>query len=221
MCFVAGTFGVVPLCVHTIAYNLIPLLFMIPLGTGLGLAVRMGNVLATDPGRAKLLATWCVVFISLIALVVALLLFALRNAMISLFSKDVDVIQGCLDIWMKVSFYIFVIFIFGINSAIMRALGMQWTMAVIMFLCLWCGTLPSVVYFAMKRGGGLSAEWLILPFGYTIMQVILMTSYATVNWDAISHDARQSLNRAMGDSIRHYVQQLDASAPTEATPLLT
>jgi Na+-driven multidrug efflux pump len=33
MCFVAGSFGTVAFCAHSIAYNLIPLLFMIPLGT--------------------------------------------------------------------------------------------------------------------------------------------------------------------------------------------
>ena len=33
ICFVAGSFGTVAFCAHTIAYNIIPLAFMIPLGT--------------------------------------------------------------------------------------------------------------------------------------------------------------------------------------------
>jgi Na+-driven multidrug efflux pump len=201
MCFVAGTFGVVPLCVHTIAYNLIPLLFMIPLGIGLGLAVRMGSVIAAQPDRAKLMASWCLAFVAMIALIVALGLYQLRMTIISLFSMDEAVIQGCLGIWLKVSFYIFVLYIFSCNSAILRALGMQWAMAVIMFACLWCGTLPAVVFFAMRMGGGLNAEWTVLPIGYTIMQVILVMSYVMVDWEAISYDARQSLPRAINESV--------------------
>ena len=49
--------GIVQFCAHTIAYNLIiPTLFMIPLGTSVGLTVRIGNVLAHDVERAKRIA---------------------------------------------------------------------------------------------------------------------------------------------------------------------
>jgi MATE family multidrug resistance protein len=56
--FIAGSFGVVALCAHTIAYNLIPLLFMLPLGISIGLTVRIGTVIAYDAQRAKLMAGW-------------------------------------------------------------------------------------------------------------------------------------------------------------------
>ena len=53
MCFIAGSFGVVSLCVHTIAYNLVPLMFMIPLGILIGLTVRMGHFIVERLQHAK------------------------------------------------------------------------------------------------------------------------------------------------------------------------
>ena len=227
MCFIAGTFGVVSLCVHSIAYQLIPLLYMIPLGIGLGLTVRMGSVLATDSGRAKQMATWCLAFVSLLGVLVSLLLFQLRWPIIRMFTKDPEVIHGCLEIWGKVSFYIFIIFIYHNNSAIMRALGMQWAMAVVVFACLWFGTLPAIVYFAMFRGGRLPAQWTVLPLGYVVMQVILVMSYVLVNWEIIGHGVRQSIARAISESARKNLQQVDTLQPqspatlaTEETPLM-
>ena len=220
MCFIAGSFGVVSLCAHTIAYQLIPLMFMIPLGIGLGLAVRIGSVISMDPQRAKLMASWCLGFITTIAATVALGMFVLRFYIISLFTTDEEVILKCLAIWPKVCFYVTIIYIFGINSAIMRALALQWSMAAVMFACLWCATLPAVVYFGIRRAGGLDAEWTVLPIGYVVMQTILMITYSTANWDSISRDARESLAQGMNDSVRYNLQQLDASAATEDTPLL-
>lgn len=186
VCFVVGSFGVVPLCVHTIAYNLVPLLFMIPLGISIGLTVRMGSVLSSDVKKAKLLAAWCMGFTILVAAAVSSVLYQFRIPIAKLFSDDPEVIQGCEDIWPKLCCYVFIIYIFGINSSILRALGLQWRMAAIIFGCLWFGTLPTIIYFAMYKEGGLDAVWNILPCFYIFMQILLAASYLTLDWDKIS-----------------------------------
>ena len=154
----------VPLCVHTIAYNLVPLLFMIPLGISIGLTVRMGNVIAYDVHRAKQMAAWCMLFTICVGAVVTLLLYQYRIQIAMLFTHDEEVIQGCKDIWPKLCYYIFILYIFGMNSAILRALGMQWEMALIIFACLWVFTLPAIVYLAIHQRGGIDAVWNTLPF---------------------------------------------------------
>jgi multidrug resistance protein, MATE family len=120
MCFTAGSFGVVQLCAHTIAYNLIPMLFMIPLGTSIGLTVRMGNVIATDPAKAKMLAAWTMLLIVIVGAAVALCLHAFQMQVFKLFTNDPEVIRDCQAIWNKVCYYVFVLYIFGINGAIHR-----------------------------------------------------------------------------------------------------
>lgn len=197
VCFIVGSFGVVPLCVHTIAYNIVPLLFMIPLGISIGLTVRMGNIIAHDVPRAKLLAAWCMGFTVMVATIVSSLLYQFQVQIAMLFSSDPEIIQGCKDIWPKLCYYVFLIYIFGINSAILRALGMQWQMAAIIFVCLWLCTLPAIVIVAIKRGGGIDGVWNTLPIFYTFMQVILVWSYMSADWHKISRGIRDRARQSM------------------------
>jgi Na+-driven multidrug efflux pump len=85
--------GIIPLCIHTIAYNLTPVLFMIPLGFGIGMSVRMGHVLAHDVHRAKTIAATCMAVVALVAVLVAILVYHLRKPIVSLFSDDEQVMK--------------------------------------------------------------------------------------------------------------------------------
>lgn len=185
---------------------------MIPLGIMFGLTVRMGTVLAKgDVHRAKHIAMWSMGLIVVLGGAVSASLYQFRIPIVKLFSTDERVIEGCENIWPKMCVYIFVLYIFGINSAIMRALGLQWRMAAIIFGCLWCGTLPTIAYFAVRRGGGLQAVWTILPCFYSIMQVLLIWSYTTADWSKIGEEARCRLSMRIGEG---------GIPPTEDTPLL-
>jgi len=165
---------------------------MIPLGIMIGLTVRLGHLIAYDVPKAKKLAAWCMGFTTLLGLMVSTLLYHFRMKISMLFSTDEEVIQGCQEIWPKLCYYIFVLYIFGINSAIMRALGMQWEMAAIIFGCLWMGTLPALVIFAIRRGGGIDAVWSTLPLFYTGMQFLMAYSYIRVDWYQVSKDVRKN-----------------------------
>lgn len=118
--FIAGSFGLVALCAHTIAYNLIPLLFMIPLGISIGLTVRMGSVIAYDAERAKLMANWTMLFTATLGAAISFSLHFFQLPIIRLFTKDDDVILESQAIWPKLSYYVFILYIFGINGAILR-----------------------------------------------------------------------------------------------------
>jgi MATE family multidrug resistance protein len=220
-CFIVGSFGIVPLCVHTIAYNLVPLLFMIPLGICIGLQVRMGTVLALDVPRAKKMAAWCMGFTTVLGAVVASVLYVMRVPIVLLFSKDEEVLQGCVDIWPKLCVYIFILYIFGINSAILRSLGMQWHMAAIIFATCWCGALPTIVYFAIYQGGGLDAVWSILPVWYTFMQVLLVLCYTVFcDWNKIGLAIRQEHVKRHSSAGVHLKFDAEAAVAHEGTPLL-
>lgn len=188
ICFIVGTFGVVPLVVHSIAYNLVPLLFMPTLGMQMGLTVRMGHIIAYDIVRAKLLATWCMIFTVIFGAILSISLYIFRIEIALLFTDDMDVVEGCKEIWGHLSCYIFILHIFGINSAILRVLGLQWRMAIIIFGYLWFVVLPTIIYFAVYEGNGLKAVWTILPILYSILQMLLIQSYITVDWKAIGRE---------------------------------
>lgn len=115
--------------------------------------------------------------------------------------------QGCERIWGKVCFFLFVLYIFGINQAILRALGMQWHIAAIVFACLWCGALPTMAYKAFYKGGGLDAIWTILPLFYSIMQCLLVLSYARIDWH---HKTKEAMGERPSNKL----------IATETTPLI-
>jgi len=210
VCFIVGTFGVVPLVVHSIAYNLVPLLFMPTLGVQIGLTVRMGQIIAYDYVKAKLLATWCMIYTVGFGAILSTCLYIFRIEITMIFTDDMEVVEGCKEIWARLSIYIFILHFFGVNCAILRVLGMQWRMAMIIFGFLWFVVLPSILYFAVHQGGGLDAVWNILPICYSIMQVLLALSYLTADWEAIG---REIHDRAHGEQSPKIAVRKDESKP--------
>lgn len=87
--FIAGSFGAVLLAAHSIAYSLVPLLFMIPLGISIGLAKRIGHMLAEQqPMRARTMAMGTVVVVTIMATLVAIVLKVDGRNIIRIFSHD-------------------------------------------------------------------------------------------------------------------------------------
>lgn len=199
MCFIAGSFGVESLDAHTIAYNLVPLFFMLPLGISIGLAVRMGNVIADDPKRAQKMASWCMILMASVGATIAILLYIFRTEVIGLFTKDDVVLQLALAIWPSLSYYMFLIYIMGISLAILRALGLQWRAAAIISGSLYGVTLPAVAYFAVYQGGGLEVQWKVLPVCYTALQIALALGYVLMDWNQHSKSIKDSIRRLAVD----------------------
>ena len=171
------------------------------LGIMMALVVRMGQMLTYGTRKAKLLAGWCMLFTTIFGAVLAILLHIYRLKICMLFTDDEEVIRGCEVIWPKLCYYIFVLHIFGIQCAILRALGMQWRMAGIIFGCLWLGALPCMMYF--YKGGGLPVVWDILVVSYSIMQFFLVLSYCNSDWDSI---VREVARRNVMDEVMEEVE---------------
>ena len=88
----------VPLCIHSIAYNFVPIFFMIPLGFSIGISVRMGHVLSHDVHRAQLIASSCVAFVTFLGALVGSLMYFLQKPMVALFSSDEEVAKVRLQV---------------------------------------------------------------------------------------------------------------------------
>lgn len=186
VCFIAGTFSLVDLCVHTVSYQIIPIAFMIPLGVSIGLVVRLGILLPTNVKGAKKLAGSVMIFTVSSALLVSAIIHRNQKWIVSLFTTDIKVIEGCDRIWTKLCIYNILLWIFCVNRAILSALGLQWRTAVTMFLVLWCATIPSIQYNCLNRIDGFYLMWNILPWAYAVLNVGLIICFATADWEAIS-----------------------------------
>lgn len=185
---------------------------MLPLGILIGLTVRMGHLIAEFPGHAKKLAAYCMGGTALLGLIVAVFLYIYRYSIIILFTNDPEVVEGSMQMWSRLCVYLFLLYIFGISQAILRALGMQWRLAAITSSYLYLITLPAVVYFAVWQHGGLMALWTVLPVCYSVLQVVLAAGYLVVDWEKLGDSIREGLlRRSCGD----------LKLPTEETLLLT
>jgi multidrug resistance protein, MATE family len=182
LCFIAGTFGVIPLCIHTIAYNIVPIVFMIPLGILGGLTIRMGHIIVDQLRHAQLLATYCMLFTVCWGILITICINLYRSTIIQSFTNDPLVVAGALQIWTYLCYYILLLHIFAISQAILRSLGKQWYLASIIIFCLYGITLPTVVYFSIVRHGQLLALWIVLPICYTFLQTALISVYTTMDW---------------------------------------
>jgi Na+-driven multidrug efflux pump len=191
---------------------------MLPLGVSVGLAVKMGHVIGKSPSRAKLMAGGCMVFTAGLGVLVSLLLHLFRFQVIGAFTNDEDVLEMALAIWPELCYYLFLIYIFAINVATLRALGLQWRAASIIMVTLYCCTLPAVIYFAVVRGGGLIAQWKVLPVCYSFMQIALAMGYMFLNWNDHAKKIRHSLLKH--HTSFHGEDTNGLPIPTEATPLV-
>ena len=81
------------------------------------------------------------------------------------------------------------LFIFGINGGIMRALRLQWHMAGIIVFWLWCFCLPILVM-KIKHGGGINTIWTMMPCFYAFMNVLLISTYTSIDWQGVSDSVR-------------------------------
>jgi len=188
ICFVAGRLGVVPLAIHSVGYQVIPVAYMIPLGLNIGMTVRMGALLSKNQvDEAKRLVRMVLILVFFLATLVCFLVFTFREQLIGLFTKDEKVVQGSRMIWPYLCGQLFFMFYYCINSGIMKALGKQWFCGGVIVLNLWIISLPTTIYVAVVRNEGLLALWKIVVASYLVLNICLVISYTIfTDWNDVA-----------------------------------
>lgn len=186
-----GTIGVAELSIHTIPTQVSTVLFILPLGTGIALSIRLGNTLPQSVSRSKELALGCWLTSAVIFGVLCSLCYIQRHWVYSVFTHEPEIIQGAEEIWLDVAIFCFLLCMFGINMGMAVGLGMQWTLGAVTVLWLWVVGLPAAYYFAIYRGGGLNAAWKCVWPPYIIINGWLMLSFWWKDWDAIAAEIRR------------------------------
>lgn len=187
---VIGTFGVVPLSVHTIPTQVIMLTFMVPLGLGIALSIRLGATLPISVARAKQTVRDCLIVGVVLFGAMAAIMYKERVAIFSLFTTSEAVRTGCEEIWWKVCMYSFHLGIFGVLMGTCVGLGMQWTLGCTTIVVLWIIGLPAAYYLAVIRGGGLNAAWSAIWPPYVVINFTLAFSIVQADWEKIAKDIR-------------------------------
>lgn len=186
-----GTFGIVPLSVHTIPAQIIMITFMGPYSLGIALSIRLGATLPVLVSRAQQTTIDCFVVSVTVFGLLSVLMYAQQDWLISLFTTSDAVIHGCHDIWWDVCLYSFVLSIYGIHMGACVGLGMQWTLGNATIISLWMVGLPSTYYLAVVRGGGIQMAWSLVWPPYILLPIVLTISIVRADWNEIARDIRK------------------------------
>ena len=161
--------------------------------------VRIGQELPTNPQRASLIASWSLTLALIAGCIVAVGVYLSQHFVVGLFTTDPAVFEASRQIWPYLCVHIIVEFLFCLQSAVMRALAMQWRMALCVTVCLWGLLLPTVLWQAVRNSGGLSTLWTLLPIGYACTNAVMRFSYAYVSWNEKSFEAQRKLRSRSAD----------------------
>eukprot|EP00527_Entomoneis_sp_CCMP2396_P007661 CAMPEP_0198139688 /NCGR_PEP_ID=MMETSP1443-20131203/2955_1 /TAXON_ID=186043 /ORGANISM="Entomoneis sp., Strain CCMP2396" /LENGTH=517 /DNA_ID=CAMNT_0043801889 /DNA_START=56 /DNA_END=1609 /DNA_ORIENTATION=+ len=199
-----GTLGVLPLSAHTVPTQLIWVFFMVPMGLGIALAIRLGATLSQNAsrGRQLALATFCfsvVVFGS-----TSILVYRWSELVFSIFTDEDAVKELCREIWFHVCLYIFLLSLFAINVGISIGLGMQWTLGIVTVVSLWLLGFPASYYYSIIKGGGLYAAWVCIWPPYVLINICMGITFLLQDWNEISNLIRireglEKINNGLGD----------------------
>lgn len=172
--FIAGQCGSVELAAHAIAYNVLPMGFMVPFGMSLGLTTRVGTLLgAGEKQMAKVVAKWAIILGWVLEGTIGLIVFVNQDYIISSFTEDPEVVLIASKIWPLLSVFLLVDGTFGLLRGILLALGQQFKMSVATIVVLWCIGLPVTIHYVFEMEGGIDGLWHIMPLTYFSFDVLL------------------------------------------------
>ena len=185
-----GTFGVIPLSVHTIPTQLIMVTFMGPLSLGIALSIRLGATLPVSVARAK--QTVIDSFVVSIAVFGTLTYFMYikQEFIVHIFTTSDAVMAGCGEIWWKVCTFNFLLAIYGVFMGTCVGLGMQWTLGIATVVTLWLIGLPTAYFLSVLQGGGINSAWTAVWPPYVAIVISLTIAVMRADWHLIADDIR-------------------------------
>ena len=161
VCVLAGQLGEIELASHTIAYNLIPLAFMLPLGVAIATSTRLGILLAQEKYQTAYRVGHLAFLLGFAAgMTNALLFFSFRDHLIALFAgHDEEVIQNTKKVWYYCVMYVVPDAAGGALFGVFWGLGAQVELLGTTILSLWVVGLPAMYYWSFELGHGLVGIW--------------------------------------------------------------
>lgn len=185
-----GTFGVIPLSVHTIPTQLIMVTFMGPLSLGIALSIRLGATLPVSVVRAKQ-TVFDSFFGSLVVFgLLTYIMYIKQDTIVHIFTTSDAVMAGCREIWWKVCTFNFLLAVYGVFMGICIGLGMQWTLGIATVATLWLVGLPMAYYLSVLQGGGINAAWSSVWPPYVVIVLSLAIAVGRADWNQIADDIR-------------------------------
>lgn len=164
---VAGKLGVVEFAAHSVAYNVVPIAFMLPLGLEIGATVRIASLVSTHRAKtARLLSNVCLALGLLIGIFNAFVCYLFRDHIIQFFTNDVEVVSLCHAIWPHVLVFLVLNACFEAQVGVIQGLGKQLHLSIVLVICLWVTGFPSILFLRTLNG-----IWIGLNCIYAVVNI--------------------------------------------------
>jgi len=95
LCLLIGTLGVLPLSVHTVPTQVLTVSFMMPVGIGIALSIRLGATLPRNVKRAQQLVVGCVLVSTILFAIMSIIMWTCRESIFRIFSTEQEVLEVC------------------------------------------------------------------------------------------------------------------------------
>ena len=195
VCFRVGALGVLPLAAYTVGYSLEPCFFMLAIGLSTALSNAVGNALGAEKlgeARRVCLTGFSVGYLTVILYVGAAWLA--QNGLIHLFTHDEAVAAAAVDMWRDWCVFMLVSGGFALMLGLVKGLGLQKQLAVLVVLGLWPLGAP-LVWVADSP----SHVWRMLAITYTCLIVAMGVLAGCSDWRKLSKRAVEN-SRSSGDA---------------------
>mmetsp|Transcript_19283 Transcript_19283/g.45037 ORF Transcript_19283/g.45037 Transcript_19283/m.45037 type:complete len:387 (-) Transcript_19283:110-1270(-) len=224
ICAAVGVLGEFPLAAHSIAYAIVPMLVMAPIGVSIAISIRVGQLIGEGrPRHAKLLAVAAFCFSMLVVCGYTAAVGLSPEQIIGFFASEEDspvVFQLTRELWPLVStFLLFDGFYMTLNGVV-RALSLQLRASAAVMVSLWMIGMPAVLYVTFRTDLGLRGIWLTMAPVYGILDGLTLVVVGCADWSIISAVVRERAGEAGAAEAREAADALGAVVPSEAGPVM-
>ena len=171
----AGWISTPAVASHQVVLSLAGLAFMVPYGISQGAATRVGNLIGAGDHAGMRRAAGAALVAGVAAMTVSAALFVVFRAELPrLFTKDMDVIALSAMILPIAAAFQLSDGAQGVAGGILRGLGRPDAAAVVNLLGYYTLALPAGYWLGVRGGHGLSAVWIALAGGLTVVAALLL-----------------------------------------------
>ena len=168
----AGLFGSVALAAHTLAFNVVALTFMVPLGLSSGATTRVGNLVgASQPWRSS---GWTSVILCTVFMGFTATLYTLFPTFIAeLYTDDQTVIVVVVSLLPLAALFQVFDGIQVATASVLRGVGDTKTAMQINVVAHWCVGIPVGAYLGFSLDWGLTGLWCGITLGLAVTAALL------------------------------------------------
>ncbi|GMH59840.1 hypothetical protein TrRE_jg10436 [Triparma retinervis] len=177
---------------QAVVQSMVPLFYMAPLGLSIASGVIIGREIGMgEPSKVRK-STGSVMNIGIaLSLTMGFVVLALKNHLISFYTNDPEVVAKLDEMWAGVVMFVVADQLFCVQGKILVSLGLQSSLAKLVFGSLYVVGIPLIYLHGIKDGGGIVEVWNVAWVPYAILNGGMWAVRRRVDYKAVVEELRE------------------------------